>query len=254
MNFKDYQSIKSINASLLKQSGSIYSAWLAINTKFEANKAMNFGSAVHGYILEPHLFNDQFAVSESFDKRTKEGKAGAAAFESVNQGKIIIDRSDMDKIIRIKKNIDRSQMATTILQYDKEISYSWESDGNKYKARLDIVSESNGLIADLKTTRTTSTKDFLSDAISMNYDLQFLHYAKAVMDTTGITPDIYAIAIETESCEIALYNLNKIVYSDYTANKYKVALSNLLTAMKLTECPSKYPDAITHLELPNWVK
>lgn len=255
MDFKSYQAIRAINASLLKSSESIYSAWLALNQPIEETKPMIFGRAVHTYLLEPHLFESQFAFGEKFDRRTKDGKAAAEAFALANQGKAILDSEDFEKLKKIGVNAQNHPIVAAMLSdFEKEKSYQWESSGLKYKARLDLVNESRNIIADVKTTSTKSTRDFLSDSINRNYPVQFLHYAKPLLEMHGIVPDIFAIAIETDSCEIAVYKLNAVVYHDAINSKYNQCLENLLKAMELNECPTKYSQEIISLELPNWVK
>lgn len=255
MNFKDYQQIRAINASLLKSSESVYSAWLALNQPIEENKAMIFGRAVHTLLLEPHLFDAQFAVSEKFDRRTKDGKAASEAFALANEGKAILDQDDFQRLTRIGANVKKHPIVQAMLSdSEKEKSYTWENKGLKFKARLDLVNENRNIVVDVKTTSTKSTKDFLSDSINRNYDVQFLHYAKPLLELHGVVPDIFVIAVETDSCEIAVYNLNKVVYTDFTSTKYNRCLDNLLIAMDLTECPTKYTQEIISLELPNWAK
>lgn len=255
MDFKEYQSVRAINASLLKASESTYSAWLALNQPIEETRPMIFGRAVHTYLLEPHLFDSQFAVGEKHDKRTKDGKAAAEAFALANQGKAILDSDEFEKLKRIADNAQNHPIVAAMLSdFDKEKSFQWESNGLKFKARLDLVNEERNIVADIKTTSTKSTKDFLSDSLNRNYPVQFLHYAKPLLEIHGVVPDIFAIAIETDSCEIAVYNLNEIVYNDYINNKYARCLENLLKAMELTECPAKYAQEIISLELPKWIK
>lgn len=255
MEFKQYQSIRAINASLLKSSESTYSAWMALNQPIEETRPMIFGRAVHTYLLEPHLFEGQFAVGEKFDRRTKDGKAAAEAFALANQGKTILDSEEFEKLKRIGENAQKHPIfAAMLTDFEKEKSYQWEANGLKFKARLDLVHEERNIVADVKTTSTKSTRDFLSDSMNRNYPVQFLHYAKPLLEINAVVPDVFAIAIETDSCEVAVYNLNQVVYNDHINTKYNRCLENLLAAMDLTECPAKYAQEIISLELPNWIK
>jgi hypothetical protein len=61
----------------------------------EPTPAMQFGTALHTAVLEPHLFRDQYAVFDG-DRRTKEGKATYEAL--LSSGKQIIKADDRDAI------------------------------------------------------------------------------------------------------------------------------------------------------------
>lgn len=62
----------------------------------------------------------------------------------------------------------------------------------------------------------------------------------------------YAIAVETESAEVALYDLTEIAFSDFTKNRYEMALKTAKNVLELTECPPKFPNEIVTLNLPKW--
>jgi hypothetical protein len=69
-----------------------------LGNREDETKAMKIGAAFHGLVLEPELFSMNFAVSPKFDGRTKEGKAGKAAFAANHAGKAIIDEDDFSLI------------------------------------------------------------------------------------------------------------------------------------------------------------
>jgi len=59
-----------------------------------ATSAMKLGSAIHMNVLQPEEFNNHYAVSPKFDKRTKKGKEDSAEFTINNMFKNIISESD----------------------------------------------------------------------------------------------------------------------------------------------------------------
>ena len=61
----------------------------------EPTLAMAFGSAFHCRVLTPNLFNESYAVSPTFDRRTKEGKKEYAEFVLANAGKTFIESEDL---------------------------------------------------------------------------------------------------------------------------------------------------------------
>ena len=52
-------------------------------------KTLDFGSAVHTALLEPHLWSREYAVAPFFNMRTKAGKEEAADFEQLHDDKTI---------------------------------------------------------------------------------------------------------------------------------------------------------------------
>jgi exodeoxyribonuclease VIII len=249
MKPQDYFAVKAISASFLKAcSFSAHAGWKFLNEKSFQSDAMAFGSAVHTSILEPHLFNDQYAISEKFDKRTKVGKEASAAFELANAGKLIIDQDEFFKISKIKENCLAIPAVKNALDtFEKEKSLMWDIGDKKFKARLDLVDVKNGVVIDLKTTRDASERGFLRQLLELRYDIQLYHYLMSVKGSAA-----YAIAVETETCEVALYDLTDIVMSEFTNKRYLKALETAMHVMQMTECPPKFKAEIISLTLPKW--
>src|SRR5690606_28588177 len=57
-----------------------------------ATPAMVFGSLTHTCVLAPQGLDRQYVVAPPFDRRTKDGKAAADAFETANDGRKSIDQ------------------------------------------------------------------------------------------------------------------------------------------------------------------
>lgn len=261
MNNKEYREIKKLNASTLKAccDGDQY-AYDYINgliTYSPASQvAMNLGSAAHTILLEPHLFETEWCVSPKFDGRTTDGKNGKKLFEEMNLGKNIITDVEFDLIKLFTTACYRNTEVSRILKdYEKEKTYQFELDGIEMKARLDLVSEKDNVVIDLKTTKDASPKEFTTDLIGRNYDVQMFHYAHAAMSgKIGSMPNIYVIALETISGEMALYNITNIVYSDYTKAKYAKSIETYKRILTMKERPVKYSENIVSLDLPYWIK
>jgi hypothetical protein len=247
MKNEEYRAIKAINASFLKAcSFGHYQGWKHLNQPAYESDAMAFGSAVHCALLEPHLFLSQYAISEKFDKRTKVGKEGAAAFESANIGKTVIDSDDATKIELIRKRCNEIEpVRAALASFEKEKTILFE--GDKCKARLDLVDLKNGVVIDVKTTRDANPREFVNQLLALRYDIQLYHYCRAANATTA-----YAIAIESESAEVALYDLTDIVFSDFTKGRYHNAFAVALDVQKMTTCPPKFKTEIVNLNLPEW--
>lgn len=278
MKASEYFSTKAISASFLKScSFSAHAGWKFLNEPNFQSDAMAFGSAVHTAILEPHLFNEQYCVEplhapkkltsaqeEAFKKfpdLEKPTKAQVTAneesikklafwneFNLINKDKTLLSNDEFFKISKIKENCLAIPAVKTALDtFEKEKSILWKSSGMDFKARLDLVDESGGVVIDLKTTRDASERGFLRQLLELRYDIQLFHYLSSVSGSAA-----YAIAVETETCEVALYDLTDIVMSDFTKKRYTKALEVALEVMEMKECPNKFPNEIVSLKLPNW--
>ena len=255
MNFQDYLNIKALNASTLKGcANGDQQGYDTVNGLIRfgdaAKAAMNFGSAAHTYLLEPHLFDDEWAVSPKFDGRTSEGKNARKLFEETHSGKNVITDVEFDIIKKFQKNCFNNSSVLSVLDtFEKEKTYQWKAYDVEMKARLDLVHEDNNVIIDLKTTKDASPKEFLNDLISRNYHIQMFHYSHVL-----IKPNIYVIALENTTGEVALYNITNIVYSDFTKAKYDEAVKTYFKVIEMKERPAKYSKEIISLELPYWAK
>lgn len=104
MDDNSYFSLDAISNSYI---GQFLRCPAAVNVKTEQTPAMAFGSALHLYVLEGKKeFYNRYAVQyEKYDKRTKDGKAAAQAFEEANAGKQVISGDDFQKICGIYQSI-----------------------------------------------------------------------------------------------------------------------------------------------------
>ena len=119
--------------------------------------AMKFGSALHMNVLQPEEFNNNYAVSPKFDKRTKQGKIDYAEFVKANIFKTVVSEQDYELI----------EQMTDKLMRDPDI------------------------IVDLKTTQDSSYYGFASSVKRYKYYKQAAFY----MDAVG-AQEFYIVAIE----------------------------------------------------------
>ena len=119
--------------------------------------AMKFGSALHMNVLQPEEFNNNYAVSPKFDKRTKQGKIDYAEFVKANIFKTVVSEQDYELIEQMTDKLMRD---------------------------LDII-------VDLKTTQDSSYYGFASSVKRYKYYKQAAFY----MDAVG-AQEFYIVAIE----------------------------------------------------------
>lgn len=252
MTHKEYLALPGISASFLKacaQSGHDGYKWL--KEPREATKAMDFGTAVHTMLLEPHLFSSQFAITEKLDRRTKAGKEAYEAFSEANKGKILLDEEDAVKLQRIVANAKAfPQVAEALTDFDKEKTFQFKVSGMDCKARLDMIDPLGYFIVDVKTTKNASPSEFAKTMLNMNYDIQLAHYSMA----TGQDNKCFVLAVETDTCEVAMYDVTAMIRSNHTAQKYARALQTAKQVLEMSVCPPKYEQNIVVLEMPSWVR
>lgn len=253
MNFEEYKSLNAINASFLKAcANGEYAGFKYLHEPRTPSPAMNLGTAIHTALLEPHLFDSQVAVQKKVDGRTTEGKAYTKAFAETSVGKIIIDEQQFEIIKKIQDNAMEHKEARTLLGYEKEVTFQWSNEFGEMKARLDLVHQDAVSIADVKSADDCSPKAFIKQFIDLHYDIQFFHYRIAI--PKPVLPNCFVLGCETKTGEVVVYNVDKIVYSEYTKNKYLKAMQTAVLVLGMKECPKKYEQEVIELELPNWMK
>ena len=256
MNFSDYQSLPGINASLLKACAkSAYDGFQYLHNPIEPTDAMRFGTALHAYFLERETFDQCFAVSPKFDRRTKEGKSGFEAFTAQHRGKEIIDQEDMDLILALSRSarqFDELEAFFRDPDTEREVTIKSEYDYPAIKGRLDALNRVSGIILDVKTTKNADERSFGRDFISFGYDIQLYHYAKLVGKPGEDWNKILVLACETSTGQSALYNVTEFVCRHEAADRYHQALETAQSVLRMKEAPPKYGTKTKILTIPAW--
>jgi len=151
-----------------------------INTEpMGPSEALFIGSAFHTLVLEPHLFDKEFHVSQKIDRRTKVGKAKAAALEAelIAQGKMGIKEDAYEMICKMRDQIKADPICSGILEGgEPEVSFYIEDfHGIKVRVRPDYIGKD--YIVDLKSCQDASPKLFLKDIYKYGWKLQAAFYA-----------------------------------------------------------------------------
>lgn len=169
------------------------------NPKPEKNH-LNVGNAVHTLALEPELFNARFFVLPECDRRTSAGKAIYQAAMDANAGKKLISKEDFVDIEGMAKSLRENKKALALLQAKGlvESSIYWEEDGMKFKARPDFLRD-DGLVVDLKTTKSAFKPFFQKDAYNYHYDVSVALTSRGYKALTGNLPSNYVfLAVESK--------------------------------------------------------
>jgi len=164
--------------------------WEKTHPQIEKSSALDFGSAVHFALLQPHEFGNKIVIEPKFDRRTKEGKEGAARFEAaLAPGAICMSEQDVTRSQFIAKAIRESELWQKIIMPLNpvfEVSVFTKIEGVDVKARFDICpGECRGVLFDLKTTMSASKWAFRNSIIKYGYHIQAAYYALAYEAETG---------------------------------------------------------------------
>ena len=178
MTNEEYHAHPALGSSNLKQLLKNPYAF-AMGIKQEESKALDIGSAVHKLVLEPHEFNDEFAIMPDFNLRTTDGKNAKAMFEMDNVGKTVISQSDYEIVTQCANRL--KEIAKPFLTGGvPEKAFFGEIDGVAVKCKPDYFIESIGLIVDLKVVKDASKNGFSKACGEYEYYIQEALYCEVL--------------------------------------------------------------------------
>lgn len=225
----------------------------------EPTPVMAFGSAFHVAILEPERFGQTFVVAPKFDRRTKEGKAAAEAWEAENAGKTALTAEHMAAIEQMVASVRNHAGAAKLLSDGMaEMSGFWndQETGIGCKCRPDFLAmagETITGIVDVKTCRDASADGFARAIANFGYDVQAAFYHDGLKALTGRAIPFYFVAVETEPpYAVAAYKASDEVIEVGRA-KYRSALQLLKWCRENDRWPAYQPNGeIETITLPRW--
>lgn len=256
LQFKDYQKLDAINASLLKKIA-LSPAHLAAerDTERKDEKPLILGRAIHSAVLEPEKFKTDYIVADC-QMRTAKGYKDLVI---ENPEKEIITRTENQMIQGICESLSRHKQARTLLEIEShnELSGVWTDPeaGILCKGRVDrYVNDENGkpLIIDLKSTMDASYESFRKSIYNYGYHISAAYYLNGFTQVTGIEHTRFIIiACEKEApYEIAVYEL--------AADAIELGEAKRIQYLrKYKECMESgqwqgYPDVVQAISLPNY--
>lgn len=253
MSMAEYQQAEGISNSGLAQiakSPAHFQNWLKFKT--EPTKAMIFGSALHCALLEPDKFAASYTQAPDIDRRTKEGKANYALWESENAGRIPFTSDDFDKIRYMQDSFYSNSLVSGILKdalIERSMFWKDPKTGVVCKGRPDIVT-SDGLVVDLKTTEDARPREFSNSVYNWRYHVQAAMYLSGVTASTQKEHKSFIfVAIEkTAPFAIAVYTADDHLLSNGRV-QMEVDLETYAQCVKSNTWPA-YPDVVQTLTLP----
>lgn len=253
---REYNENPAMRASLLKEilrSPAHFKHRL--ENPMEQTPAMALGSALHCFLLEPMRFHSEYVVAPRFDKRTRQGKIDAEAFEAEHAGKRFVTEDVYSTIQRMAKAVWSHPAAAKEIQgAEYEQSFFWRDaeTGVECKARPDIVRFSDRVITEIKTTSDASLNAFQRQIANLNYHLQSAMQLEGASRSSGHRFEIHrTIAVETSApFAVAVYETN-LAALEKGHELFRKALSVYVECDAVGIWPS-YSDEVQPISLPAW--
>jgi hypothetical protein len=215
--------------------------------------AMVLGSALHTRVLEPHLFDDEYAVAPQCDRRTKEGKMIWADFEQEAAGKALLKAEDAARINAMAEAVRQHPAARVLLSKSgkSEQSYFWTDDdsGIQCKCRPDFHTDDRRIIVDVKTTEDASPRKFLNSALyNWRYHVQAAFYMQGVPEAEVF---LFACVEKKPPFAVAVYSLPAKLL-ERGLEEAKADLHLIAECRAANKWPS-YSEEVQELPLPKWL-
>lgn len=215
----------------------------------EPTPAMEFGTAAHTLVLEPQLFNQQYAIFNGEGTRaSKEYKAFAAA----HAGKEILKQDEYDRLLGMQAALKQHALATSLLFVEpgvSELELHWSDHDVACKGKLDRYLTKGNVIVDYKTAADASDAAFNSyKAKSLGYYLQASHYQSGIKHAYQLesVPAFVFVVQETEApFAIQVYELDPQSV-DAAHGKRMELLEMYRVCMETGSWPS-YPEEIKRI-------
>ncbi len=231
-------------------------------TPFKMTPTLKFGTAVHCAYLEPEIFSTRYKAAQKFDRRTKQGKADAEAFEQLmaETGCEMIEEDDLAAVKAILEKLRQHTRAESLrVMSVAEKSYFWtdEETGVMCRIRCDLlVLDEHGrivAIVDLKTTADASRDEFKRSIANYGYDVQAAFYTDAVKRAIGREVPFYFLAVESDAPHsVALYRIGQKSI-EIGRSKYRMALQLLQWCRENDSWPGYQPfGEEEEIDLADW--
>ena len=218
----------------------------------KATKAMDFGSLVHGLVLEPHLLGADFAVYPGMaDGRATDYKEILAK----NTSRLVVDEPTFAHgRLLAEKILNRKVLGRPFGDFVNEgipeaSIYAVEpTTGLLLRTRQDLYHPECSF--DLKSTRHGTVNAFVRDAVDLHYDFQAFMYTfvRALYEGNGKMAPFAFIAAETDEPHSIHHISAGASFMNNGAAKFQEVLSVYSACMKADYWPDSSADGEAEIE------
>lgn len=247
-----------VSSSRLKEILKSPAHFLIAQEERESTAAMRFGTTVHCALLEPDRFAERYVVDPGFDRRTKEGKANAAAFAAEHAGMTLVSSEDLAAIARIREGLRKHETAHALLTLPDRLceqSIFWRDPitqiHQKVRPDLRIGLHAGSLIVDLKKSRSADRFSFSKQCVELGYHVSAAMYCEGVRIAFGDKPRFAWLVVESSGV-VSLYEPDADL-CELGEKRYRRALITLASCIESNRWPA-YQDgrSIEPLSAPKW--
>lgn len=222
----------------------------------KSTKALDIGQAYHDMILQPDLFEKEYAVEPKrvflkYDGQEAYDAYKAKVLELQVSGKIIIKDQDADNLRGMEQVLFAHPEARELVVGAKyEQSHFWKDDetGLLLKCRPDILH--TNMFVDFKTARDASPRGFQNAIAQYGYHIQAAIIQEGILKTEGrfIENFIFLCQEKVYPYPLGIYILGEETI-EVGRSKYRILLKDLKHAIMSNEFPGFKPETIN---LPRW--
>lgn len=221
--------------------------------------AQELGDHMHHAILEPRVFDENYAQLPDVDRRTNAGKAAWAKWEEENPGKIGLKSDDWilvrDMVRAVWEGPNTTARALLTAKGANELSCVWDDaqSGLRCKGRIDRFTsfEGGSVVVDVKTAIDASPDGFARAAARFGYHVQAAFYLDGL---AALSPKqrrfLFLVVEKNPPYPVACYELGLPEIEEGRA-QYREVLERWKFAEQNGLWPA-YPLEIVPLSLPKW--
>lgn len=250
VSFDRYRALPAINWSALKwmrESPLHYAYHLTAPDQDTASRML--GRLAHTLTLEPHRFDEDYAVWAEGDRRGNAWKA----FAEANADRCIVKPNEIEAAQAMAAAVRAHPAVAPFLEgatFEDSIQWTDAATGLWCKARLDW--HKAPVLLDLKSTTTIDERRFTSQLVKLGYDCQLAHYRNGLRANGIEIDEVVVVAVESKApYDVAVFQLD-----DLLLDKGEAEVAALM--QRVVECqasgawPGRYPERQL-LSLPDWI-
>ena len=247
---KEIEGLPAVSSSFIKAwyKTSPYHATADLPDK--KSTALDIGTAVHSWTLEGVL------PIKGTEKRVGKAWQDAVA-EAKEQNTVALNHADYEKVEHCVAALHKNPHIKMLLEHKKrvcEASVFAKHEGLCLKARPDLYIQSQGIIADIKTTQSANPYDFERITLDrFGYTIQAAFYVKTLTLAKLPVKRFLFINVEKEppfATSIVEVGEKLIEYGTEVVNR---TLAEIQVAEKTQDYSTGWPPVHYANDLPGWV-
>ncbi|QDP63909.1 MAG: putative exodeoxyribonuclease 8 [Prokaryotic dsDNA virus sp.] len=255
----DDPSISKTGLDQVNKSPALYYHKTVLGNDRSDSRPLIFGQAFHAAVLEPLVFEDNYAVMPAelaaMDKRRKEGKQALADWKAEQIGpnglaKIVLTKAEGDAIAGMTAGIFANPCARSLIQRAAIVEKAFYHQHEKYenvkvRCKPDLIT-SDGVVCDLKSTAASLVDWHVKAAEPYRYDVQDAFYSDVLRSCGQEVSDFLFIVVEkTAPYDCAVFGL-----TDYDRQRAQTEVDVDIAVYSACLAAGEWPAAFGGQEKP----